>query len=138
MSLSIGLERPVAVQEQRALQLRLVEAHQLRMILAEDIVHLLLLLFGIDTTDIVVHNGELITALQHFLRTSTGTLSVLPFLTSHISLSFLRTAIVSRRVVTTRILSFARSLLLLRGILSLALVFVTLLRNFSCHLGFLL
>ena len=45
MSLCVGLERLVAVQEQRTLQLRLVEAHQLWTVLAEDLVHLLLLLF---------------------------------------------------------------------------------------------
>ena len=138
MSLCVGLERPVAIKEQRTLQLRLVETHQLRTILAEDIVHLPLLLFGVDAPDIVVHHGELITALQHFLRITTGTFSVLSFLTYHISPSFLRTAIVCLCVVATSILSFARSVCLRRGILSLAVLIVVLLWNFSCHLGIFL
>ena len=84
MSLGVGLERPVAIQEQRTLQLRLVEAHQLWPVLAEDVVHFLLLLFGIDATNIVVHDRELITILQHLLWTSIGIPSVLSFLTFHI------------------------------------------------------
>ena len=138
MSLGVGLERPVAVQEQWTLQLRLVEAHQLWPVLAKDLVDLLLLLHGVDALDIVVHDRELDTLLQHLLRTSIGTPSMLFFLALRISSSFLRTTIVCRRFVATRILSFARSMFLLRGILSFAVVIVPLLRDFSCHLGIFL
>ena len=80
MSLGVGLERPVAVQEQRTLQLRLVETHHLWPVLAEDLVHLPLLLLGVDASDIVVHDRELVALLQHLLRTSVGTPSMLSFL----------------------------------------------------------
>ena len=120
------------------MQLRLVEAHQLWPVLAEDLVHLPLLLLGIDASDIVVHDRELVTLLQHLLRTSVGAPSTLSFLDFRISSSSLRTAVVCRCVVATSILSFARSMFLLRGILSLAFVIVILLRNFSCHLGIFL
>ena len=131
MSLCIGLERPVAVKEQWALQLRLVEAHQLWSVPAEDLVHLPLLLLGVDAPDIVVHDRELVALLQHLLRTSVGTPSMLPFLDLRISSWSLRTAVVCRCVGATSILSFARSMFLRRGTLPLAVVTVAMLRHFS-------
>ena len=56
MSLCVGLERPVAIKEQRTLQLRLVETHQLWSVPAEDLVHLPLLLLSVDAPDIVVND----------------------------------------------------------------------------------
>jgi hypothetical protein len=63
MTLCIGLERPVAVKVHGALEFRLVETYYLWPILAKDLVHLLLLLLSINTLDVVVHDGELITGL---------------------------------------------------------------------------
>ena len=68
MALWIRLERPVVVEVDWALKLRLVETYKLWPVLAEDLVHLLLFLCGVDASDIVVHDGELVTVLQHFLR----------------------------------------------------------------------
>ena len=104
MSLCVGLERPVAIKEQRTLQLRLVEAHQLWSVLAEDLVHLPLLLLGVDASNIVVHDRELVTLLQYLLRTSIDTPSMFSFLDLRISSSFLRTAVVCRCVFATSIL----------------------------------
>ncbi len=68
MALCICLERPVVVEVERALKFRLVETYKLWSVLAEDLVHLLLFLCGVDASDIVVHDGELVAVLQHFLR----------------------------------------------------------------------
>ena len=138
MSLCIGLERPVAFKEQRTLKLGLVEAHQLWSVPTEDLVHLPLLLLGVDASDIVVHDRELVTLQQHLLRASIGTPSMLSFLDFRISSSSLRASVVCRCVVATSILSSARSMFLFRGIFSFAVVIVPLLRNFSCHLGIFL
>jgi hypothetical protein len=111
MSLCIGLERPVAIQEERTLQLRLIETDDLRTVLAEDLVHLLLLLFGVDASDIVVHDGELVTVLQHFLRTMVGSPSLFPF-TLDISSSSCRAIVISLFAATISILLAVRSMLL--------------------------
>ena len=68
VALGIGLKRPVAVEEERTLKLCLVETYELWPVLAEDFVHLLLFFSGVDASDIVVHDGELVTVLRHFLR----------------------------------------------------------------------
>ena len=66
MALYIRLKRPVVVEVEWALEFRLVETHKLWPVLAEDLVHLLLFLCGVDASDIVVHDGELVAVLQHF------------------------------------------------------------------------
>jgi hypothetical protein len=63
---------------------------------------------------------------------------MLSFLDLRISSWSLRTVVVCRCVVVTRVLSFARSISLRRGTLPLADVIVAMLRHFSCHLGILL
>ena len=68
MTLGIGLERPVAVKEEWTLKLCLIETYELWSVLGEDLVHLLLFLCGVDASHIVVHDGELVTVLRHFLR----------------------------------------------------------------------
>ena len=67
MSLCVRLERPVAVEVHRALQLRLVETDDLWAVLGEDLVETLLLLLGVDASHVVVHDGELVALLQRLL-----------------------------------------------------------------------
>ena len=57
MALCIRLERPVVLEVEWTLKFRLVETYELWSVLAEDLVHLLLFLCGVDASDIVVHNG---------------------------------------------------------------------------------
>ena len=120
MALSICLKGPVAVEEEWTLKLGLIETDELGSVPAEDLVHLPLLLLGVDAPDIVVHDRELVALLQYLLRTSIGTPSMLSFLNLRTSSWSLCTAVVCRCVGATSILSFARSMFLRRGTLPLA------------------
>ena len=52
MALCIRLERPVMVEVEWTLKFRLVETYKLWPVTAEDLVHLLLFLCGVDASDI--------------------------------------------------------------------------------------
>lgn len=125
MSLHVGLERPVAVEIEGALKLRLVEADHLRPILPEDLVEPMLFLLGVDASNIVVHDGELVTVLQRLLDRSTILVPSLSDLrVSHISSSFVRGSIASR------ILRSVSSVLLLGIILRCGVIATALLLFF--------
>ena len=116
MSLCIGLERPVAVEEEWALKFCLIETYELWSVLGEDLVHLLLFLCGVDASHIVVHDGELVAVLRHFLRSLIRS-SSLPLVTTDCISSSL-CAVVGACVVVaaTSTSSTVRSMLLHWGI----------------------
>jgi hypothetical protein len=92
------------IEIQWPLQLCFIEAHHLQTVPPEDVVHLLLLFQGVDTSHIVIQNGELDATLQHLLLAISRFLSLFTT-TFHVQPSIRCVALTRYFVVVTRTLT---------------------------------